>query len=203
MADLALDRRTPLAGVATPGRFGRRDGEAGLVIEEVTTAAATVIARRGRTEALATALAASYGLTLPAGPHRISAGGVTFAGIAPDRWLATATGIENFVPQLRARLGPAAAVMDQSDARVVIRVSGPRVREVLAKGVPLDLHRATFRPGDVASTLVSYIGLQIDMLDDRPTYELAAPRSMAGSFWSWLTASAAEFGYDVLPPKGA
>ena len=37
---------------------------------------------------------------------------------------------------------------------------------------------------------------QIDMLDDA-TYQLAAPRSMAGSFWSWLTASAAEFGYDV------
>jgi hypothetical protein len=27
---------------------------------------------------------------------------------------------------------------------------------------------------------------------------MTAPRSMAGSFWSWLTASAAEFGYEVI-----
>jgi sarcosine oxidase gamma subunit len=35
------------------------------------------------------------------------------------------------------------------------------------------------------------------MLDDA-TWQLSAPRSMAGSFWSWLTASSAEFGYDVI-----
>jgi sarcosine oxidase subunit gamma len=45
--------------------------------------------------------------------------------------------------------------------------------------------------------VVGYINTQIDMLDDAPTYQLAAPRSMAGSFWSWLAASAAEFGYEV------
>jgi sarcosine oxidase subunit gamma len=71
------------------------------------------------------------------------------------------------------------------------------VREVLAKGVPLDLHPKVFKPGDVATTLVAYIGVQLDMLDDA-TFQLTTPRSTAGSFWSWLSASAAEFGYDVV-----
>jgi hypothetical protein len=44
-----------------------------------------------------------------------------------------------------------------------------RVRDVLAKGVPLDLHPRSFRTGDVASTLVAYIGVQIQQLDERPT----------------------------------
>ena len=86
---------------------------------------------------------------------------------------------------------------DQSDARLVLLLSGPRVRDVLAKGVPVDLHPKAFKPGDVANTIVAHIGVQIDMLDDAPIYQLTAPRSTAGSFWSWLTASAAEFGYEV------
>ena len=40
------------------------------------------------------------------------------------------------------------------------------MRDVLAKGVPLDLHPKAFKPGDVATTLVAYIGVQIDLLDD-------------------------------------
>ena len=85
---------------------------------------------------------------------------------------------------------------DQSDARLVLQLSGARVRDVLAKGVPLDLHPKVFKVGDVATTLVAYIGVQIDRLDE-DTWQLTAPRSMAGSFWSWLSASAAEFGYEI------
>jgi len=88
-------------------------------------------------------------------------------------------------------------VSDQSDARLVLHLFGPRVRDVLAKGLAVDLHPKVFKPGDVAVTLIAYIGVQIDVLDDT-TYQLTAPRSMAGSFWSWLSASAAEFGYDVV-----
>jgi len=63
--------------------------------------------------------------------------------------------------------------------------------------VPLDLHPKVFKPGDVAITVVAYIGVELDRLDEA-TFQLTAPRSMAGSFWSWLSASAAEFGYDVV-----
>ncbi len=162
-------------------------------------AAASVIARRGKADACAAAITAHYGVTLPTGPRRAASGDVVFAGVGPWRWIATAEGADaaEFVAQLRERLVFVAAVTDQSDARLVVRLRGPRVRDVLAKGVPVDLHPRAFKAGDVATTLVAHIGVQIDMLDDGPTYLIAAPRSMAGSFWSWLTASAAEFGYDV------
>ena len=65
-------------------------------------------------------------------------------------------------------------------ALALVRMSGPRVRDVLAKGVPLDLHPKVFKLGDVANTLVAYVGVQIDMLDDAPIYQLTAPRSTAG-----------------------
>jgi sarcosine oxidase subunit gamma len=199
MVSFAQAERSALHGLV-PGRHGASVGAAGIVIGERTDLSfASVIAKRGKRDALISAVETAYGVALPQGPRRATRGAVTFAGTGPDQWIASAEGADaqNFAARLRSRIGLFAAVSDQSDARLALRLSGPRVRDVLAKGVPLDLHPNVFKPGDVATTLVAYIGVQIDRLDDA-TFQLTAPRSMAGSFWSWLSASAAEFGYDVV-----
>src|SRR4051812_30583062 len=198
MVSFAGLERSALRGLALPGHYGRA-GVTGLVIEERTDMAfASVIAKRGKRYTLVNAVNTAFGVVLPDGPRRAARGSITFAGTGPDQWMASAEGSEatGFAAKVRARIAPFAAVSDQSDARLVLRVSGPRVRDVLAKGVPVDLHPKAFKPGDVACTVVGHINMQIDRLDET-TWQLAAPRSMAGSFWSWLTASAAEFGYEV------
>ncbi len=195
----SFTERSALAGLATPGHYGRA-GASGLTVAERTDIAfANVIARRGKRFMLVNAVNTAFGVALPDGPRRTTVGSVTFAGTGPDQWLASAEAAEaaGFAAKLRARVGPFAAVSDQSDARLVLQLSGPRVRDVLAKGLAIDLHLKSFKPGDVANTLIAYVGVQIDMLDDA-TWQLTAPRSMAGTFWSWLSASAAEFGYDVV-----
>jgi sarcosine oxidase subunit gamma len=200
MASFAAQERSALHGIALPGRHGASAGAAGVVIEERTDLSfASVIAKRGKRDALLSAVETAYGVALPTRPRRVTKGSVTFAGTGPDQWIASAEGAEaqNFAARVRGRIGLFAAVSDQTDARLVLRLSGPKVRDVLAKGVPLNLHPKVFKPGDVATTLVAYIGVQLDRLDDA-TFQLTAPRSMAGSFWSWLSASAAEFGYDVV-----
>ena len=199
MAD--AQERSALHGLAVAGRFGARTDAPGLVIEERNDIAlAPVIARRGQVDALVVAVTQHYGIALPDGPRRAANGAIAFAGTGPGQWIASAEGAAaaGFVADLREKLAAHAAIFDQSDSRLIVRLSGPRVREVLAKGVPVDLHASVFKPGDVATTLVAHLGVQLDMLDDAPTYQLTAPRSTAGSFWSWLTASAAEFGYDVV-----
>jgi len=205
MVSFAAQERAALHGFALPGRIGASAGAAGLLIEQrIDLSFASVIAKRGKRDQLISAVETAYGVALPKGPRRVTRGPFTFAGIGPDQWIASAEGPEapNFAARVRARIGLFAAVSDQTDARLVLRLSGPKVRDVLAKGVPLDLHPKTFKPGDVAATLVAYIGVQLDRLDDA-TFQLTAPRSMAGSFWSWLSASAAEFGYDVVTADGA
>lgn len=196
MVELAT--RSALAGLAAPGHFGRAGASGLTVVERSDMAFASVIAKRGKRFMLVNAVNTAFGVALPDGPRRATKGAVTFAGTAPDQWIASAEGAEapGFAAKLRARVGPFAAVSDQSDARLVLQLSGSRVRDVLAKGVPLDLHPKAFKVGDVANTLIAYIGVQIDMLDDA-TFQLTAPRSVAGTLWSWLSASAAEFGYDV------
>jgi methylglutamate dehydrogenase subunit D len=202
MPDLVLQARAPLAGFARPGRSGADTPTPGLLIEERTgLALATVIARRGKERDLKSAVAEAYGLDLPNGPRVVWKDGVSFAGIGVGQWFVVAgPGETAFVRRLRARLAGLASIADQSDGRVVRRLRGDRVRDVVAKGVPLDLYPTRFRTGDVASTLVAHIGVQIEQLDDQPTFQLVAFRSLAGSLWSWLTKSAAEFGYELVSP---
>jgi heterotetrameric sarcosine oxidase gamma subunit len=102
-----------------------------------------------------------------------------------------------FEQRLRAALSPLASVSDQSDGRTVIRVRGPGARDTLAKGMPIDLHPRTFRPGDAAVTLVAHIGAHIWQVDEAPTYELIVSRSYAAAFLEWLIHSAAEFGVAI------
>jgi sarcosine oxidase subunit gamma len=190
--------RSALAGLATPGHFGRAGAGGLTIVERADIAFASIIARRDKRRDLAAALDTSFGIALPDGPRRVTTGEITFAGIGSGQWVASTEAPETgLAARLRARIGPFAAVTDQSDARLVLHLSGTNVRDVLAKGVAIDLHPKVFKVGDVAVTLAAYIGVQIDRLDDT-TYQLTTPRSTAGSFWSWLSASAAEFGYDVV-----
>jgi sarcosine oxidase subunit gamma len=79
----------------------------------------------------------------------------------------------------------------------VLTISGPRARDVLAKGLPIDLDPRAFPPGSAATSTISLMGVQLWQTGDTPGYEIAVFRSVSASFWRWLTASAAEFGYEV------
>jgi sarcosine oxidase subunit gamma len=140
-----------------------------------------------------------YSLTLPTTPQRVASGNIAFVRSGPDHWLAVAEGEagHRFERTLRQALTGIASVIDQSDGRVVIRVSGAKALNTLAKGVPIDLHPRAFKTGSAVSTIAAHIGIQIWQLDDGPTYEIAMFRGFADSFWHWLMDSAAEFGVRV------
>jgi sarcosine oxidase subunit gamma len=54
-----------------------------------------------------------------------------------------------------------------------------------------------FATGSAATSVIALMGVTLWQVDDAPTYDLAVFRSLAGSFWTWLTDSAAEFGVEV------
>ena len=87
-----------------------------------------------------------------------------------------------------------ASVVDQSDGRTVIRISGPRARDALAKGVLIDLHSRAFHPGDTALTVVSYFNVHFWQLSELPEYEFTMFRSFATAFSHWLMEAASEYG---------
>ncbi len=96
-------------------------------------------------------------------------------------------------------LGSLASISDQSDSRMVLRLSGARVRDALAKALPIDLHPRAFGPGRAAVTQAAHIGVVIWQRDAAPSFDLAVARSYAGSLVEWLIGASAEYGLDVMP----
>jgi len=156
---------------------------------------ASIAAAKGKKDALVAAVRAAYGVDLPNGPSRVEGKGVAFVWAGPDQWLAIADRNESrdLEAELKTALTGSASVVDHSDGRVVVRISGARARDVMAKGVPIDLHARAFKPGSVAITHASHIGVILWQLDDTPTYEVAMFRSYVDSFAHWLFESAAEY----------
>lgn len=193
----ALIALSALDGIAVAGRIGRQVGAAGVTIGERTDLGlATVMVRKGRKADLAAAAERAYGVALPASSCLAAGPGAGFIGTGPGQWFVVSESLRNgaLARDLGENLRGLASISDQSDGRAVVRISGPKAREVLAKGLPIDLDPRGFKPGDAATSLISYIGVQLWQVDGTPTYDVAVFRGFAESFWGWLTASAAEFG---------
>jgi heterotetrameric sarcosine oxidase gamma subunit len=161
-------------------------------------ALASVVTRRGWREQLGRVLRENYAADVSSGPC-YAQGAVSFVGCGPDHLLAISSCLteESLCEELKAKLSGIGSITEQGDGRVVLRLQGPSVRQVLAKGLPIDLHPRVFGTGSAASTSIDHMGLLIWQVEDAPVYEMAIARSFAVSFLKWLTHSAAEVGCEV------
>ena len=186
----------------SPGRLGRREGAPGFVVQELTQfALASVIARKDQAVQVAEAAQGAFNASPPKTPAITAGNDLAFLWSGPNHWLALGPQVaENIETRLEAVFGPHASIFDQSGSRVLLELSGQRVRDVLAKGVSIDLHPRAFRTGDVAVTTASHLAVQLWQVADEPVYRLLVVRTWFDSFWRWLAASAAEYGCEVLTP---
>ena len=201
MVDQGLCQSSALPELASACRIGHGDGPAGLTVREVQgLAMVSMIARKGRRAELAAAILQKFGAALPTTPSRVAGEAIAFLWAGPDQWLAIATldAHTDLERELGASIGAFASLTDQGDGRTVISVSGPASRDVLATGVPLDLHPRAFKPGDVALAHANHIAVTFWQIDDAPTYEFAVARGYARSFWTWLRDAGARYGIDIV-----
>ena len=203
MSDLVLTPRSALDRVLVPGHYGAEGDAPGITISEQTDLAlATVMARKGQSAELSARVKALFAVELPMTPRHAATSQVHFIWTGPGRWLAATRNRSPsiFEGDLRQAFSGLASVTSQSDGRSIIRISGAKAREALAKGVPLDLDPRAFGPGDTAMTLVAHINVHVWQSDAAPTYDFAVFSSFAASFCEWLLDAAAEFGIEVLAP---
>ena len=83
-----------------------------------------------------------------------------------------------------------------SHSRTRITVEGPSAWELLAKGIPLDLHWEVFRQGQFALTGLHHTPVLL-LHSAANRYEIFAMRTFALSVWEWLTDAALPWGYDI------
>ena len=120
--------------------------------------------------------------------------------LGPDEWLAVFGDGERERVIADLRKAPASrhiVFVDLSHAYAILSVAGPRARQVLQKGCPLDLHPSRFRAGACARSKCARCHVLLHQSDDSPAYELYVPRSFARYLWAWLEDAAAEYGVAV------
>ena len=188
-----LTPRSGLENVMAVARPADRAAFSMVLREDI--ALANVLVRQDSREDFRKRVRIAFELDLPNTPHRVESGPVSFAWAGPGHWLAMMQGARGhaFETQLRKEFSDLAYVTDQSDGRTIIRIGGPRARDVLAKGAPVDLHPRAFGINDAAVTVIAHVGVHLWQIDEAPTYELAVFRSYSAAFWRWLDQASAEF----------
>ena len=139
---------------------------------------------------------------LPLEPNRSSEReGMRVLWLGPDEWLVVAAeeklgGLARALAEQLA--GQSFALVDVSEARAVIGLAGPAVRDVLSQGTSLDLHPRAFAPGHVAQTLLARMPVILHQRSAEPHYDIYVQRSLAEYLWRWLEDAAHDCGAAVV-----
>lgn len=193
-------RRSALHLTLRHGHHGAdRPGGPGVVFSlRHPVSIVTVMARKGKAPGLSEAMEGQFGLACPPPGHSAANGTLALHWCGFEQWYAVAEGFADgaLYGELRETLSGLASVSDQSHGRVIFCIAGPRARDVLAKGTPVDLHPRAFGPGRSAVTQMAHVGVHIAQVGP-DAFELSLFRGFAESFWEWLTEMSGEFGYEV------
>jgi sarcosine oxidase, subunit gamma len=117
--------------------------------------------------------------------------------LGPDEWLLSSTTEtpEEFEARVRAAVLPlGGSATDVSAQRIGLRLTGARVRDVLAKGCSIDLHPRVFGRGSSAQTMLGQAGVVLLALSGAgDDYVVLVRSSFAGYLADWLLDAALEF----------
>ena len=152
-----------------------------------------LIAVRGREAVLPRLL--GHELPGPPGTSRAVGGGAVFS-LAPRDWLVVRHDPDGrrggFAVDLRRHLDGVALAIDQSHARVVLRLTGPITRRLLQKGIDIDLHPEMLGPGAVAQTAIVGMAVLVHAVAET-TIDLYGFRSYSESLLDWLLEAGQEW----------
>ena len=141
---------------------------------------------------------AALGVDLPTAPNTwVPTGTGRAVWLGPDEWLLTSSteAPEDLEARVRAAVLPlGGSATDVSAQRIGLRLTGARVRDVLAKGCSIDLHPRVFGRGSSAQTALGQAGVVLLALSDTGDDHLVLVRSsFAGYLAEWLLDAALEF----------
>lgn len=197
-------RRSALAHKSLAARASESHPDAGVKLAESPFRSMINLRGNPADAAFTGATQKVLGLGLPTASNTVSTGaGLTAFWLGPDEWLVVgAPGREGaLAKELREALaGQHFSVVDVTEARTVIAVSGRNAQDALQKGTPLDLHPKVFRAGLCAQTGLSKANVILHRLTDEPRFEIYVTISFADYLWNWLERAADEYGMAVVEP---
>lgn len=201
MFDKQIRRESPLVNFGLNRKAVAQPGKAGVTAAERAFLGHLNLRGDPGDAGFLEAVERVLGVGLPLTPNTAAGSDeLTVYWLCPDEWLIV-TGADRQTAlegELRQALGEHhVAITDVSGGQTVLRLGGPRLRDLLAKGCSLDLHPRQFRPGQCAQTLYAKAPVLLRAVD-AGTFELVVRRSFADYLWQWLEDAAGEYGLAVL-----
>lgn len=182
MADITLTAAPILGGIDTT--LGR-----GRIVERDDLALVSLAVPQGGDAALAGALQRAFGLGVPEPARSTQKDGMRVLRTAPDQMLLVfAHPTPDASARVRADLQGTAYTTDQTDAWVVLELSGEDTLPALERLCPLDLAPGSFPLGACARTIMEHIGAMI-LRTGVESFVLFCASSSARSFLDALETS--------------
>ena len=200
MPDAVL-RQSPLAGLGLKGRGQPDRGTAAVAMAERPFRGLLDLRCAQSQTGLMAALETILGFALPTGAGGTAGGPERRAlCLGPNEWwIVTPESDAALAGKIRdAIAGEPAALTEIGDSRTCIHVTGPKARDLIAKGCPLDLHPRSFAAGRCAQSVLAKADVTLHQLDDEPSYDLYVLCSFSEYLWLWLEDAAQEYGLAVL-----
>jgi len=168
-----------------------------------------MICLRGNTDdtAFSSAVEKVLGFALPVTANTATGKGRKSAlWMGPDEWLIVTApdGAAKTRTNLEDKLADQhVAIVDVSDSRIIIELSGKYARQVLMKGCNIDFHPRSFGPGQCVQSTLALAHVMIHQTAQHkgtgaPTYHVYVHRSFAEYLWAWLEDAGNEYGIGVI-----
>ena len=204
MSEQDSRRESPLMRFGLAARAGTESGNARVTCAERPFVGHINLRGDAHDAQFVAAVARVVGAPVPTTPNTVARGdGNVVCWLGPDESLiVTPSEREGAIArELRAALAELfVAVTEISGGQTVIALRGEAVRELLAKGCPLDLHPRVFGVDRCAQSHLAKAPILIRQVDEAPSFEIVVRRSFADYLWTWLEDAASEYALAIEAP---
>jgi sarcosine oxidase subunit gamma len=193
-------RRSALAHFGLNALASQSKGGTGITVGEISHRAIVNIRGNAGDLVFSGAVKAATGLDLPVANTVSMGDDIRILWLGPDEWWVVSSNAQRaeLIERLRQSFsGQHTAVVDVSESRSVITIAGPAAREVLARGISLDLHPRAFGPGQCAQTGMAKANIVLHQIDNQPSYEIYILKSFGDYLWRWIGLVAEDFGLAI------
>lgn len=187
---LLYEEESPLWTILHDNNGTRQLNESGILISEHSKLGQVNLRGTATDSFFTTTVKDILDVEIPTEPNTVASGGKYIVlWLGENEWLVITPEDQqtNLIKQLGNKLnGMSASITDLSSGQIILRMTGPSVRNVLSKGCTLDLHPRSFGVGECAQTLIAEVGVTMRQIDDTPSFELIVRRSLAEYLCAWL-----------------
>ena len=194
-----IEGQSPLHHAGLAELVGKGKSGAGITLREKKLRGHLILRGDAHDPAFAKGVQDVLGMDLPVALTLVANGETSLQWMGPDEWLLIVPKGEEFATEQRLRealAGQHIQIVNVSGGQTLVELSGEKVRELLMKSTPYDVHPSNFPVGKAVGTHFAKSQLIIRHTAE-DVWELVVRRSFADYIWLWLQDASAEYGLAI------